>query len=107
MPHVKLKCLCSVQEFLKITKLLVRVYFNSERYKNELTKQQKDDLENLVRYQKHYLVTPEILRELRNSRNRDEKEGKILIFTVSPVSFINKTIEEDRWDVPKFPMDED
>ena len=38
-----------------------------QRYKNELTKQQKDYLENLVRHQKHYLVTPEILTELRNS----------------------------------------
>ena len=27
--------------------------------------------------------------------------------TVSPVSVINKTIEEDRWDVPEVPMAED
>ena len=67
-----------------------------QRYKNELTKQQKDDLENLVRHQKHYLVTPEILTELRNSQNRGEKEGDILISTISPVYVINKTIEEDR-----------
>ena len=26
---------------------------------------------------------------------------------VSPVSVINKTIEEDRWDVPEVPMAED
>ena len=51
-------------------------------------------------------MTPEILTELRNSRNRGEKEGDILISTVSPVSVINKTIEEDRWDVPRVPMDE-
>ena len=46
-----------------------------QRYKNELTKQQKDDLENLVRYHKHQLVTPEILRELRNSQKQGKKEG--------------------------------
>lgn len=100
------------KRFLNETRVMPVIWHQSlltfvQRYKNELMKQQKDDLETLVRHQKHYLVTPEILRELRNSRNRGEKEGDVLMSTVSPVSVINKTIEEDRWDVPEVPMDED
>jgi essential nuclear protein 1 len=100
------------KRFFNETRIMPVIWHQSlltfvQRYKNELMKQQKDELENLVRHQKHYLVTPEILRELRNSRNRGEKEGDILMSTVSPVSVINKTIEEDRWDVPEVPMDED
>ncbi|XP_057848576.2 bystin [Cryptomeria japonica] len=98
-------------KFLDETRAMPVIWHQSllsfvQRYKNELTKEQKDSLERLVRHQKHYLVTPEILRELRNSRNRGEKEGN-LMSTVSAVSVINKTIEEDRWDVPEVPMDED
>ncbi|KAH6826657.1 bystin-like protein [Perilla frutescens var. hirtella] len=46
----------------------------AQRYKNELTKEDKADLNTLVERQRHALVTPEILRELNNSRNRGEKD---------------------------------
>lgn len=41
-----------------------------QRYKNELSEEDKGKLKDLMRRQKHYLVTPEIHRELLNSRNR-------------------------------------
>uniref|UniRef100_A0A0D9XBQ5 Bystin n=1 Tax=Leersia perrieri TaxID=77586 RepID=A0A0D9XBQ5_9ORYZ len=63
-----------------------------ERYKNELEKKDKERLARLLDHQKHYLVTPEIRRELRMSCNR--------------VSVITKPIEEDRWNIPEVPMEE-
>ncbi|RWW84810.1 hypothetical protein BHE74_00006562 [Ensete ventricosum] len=48
-------------------------------------------------------VTPEIRRELKHSRNRGEEDDSLR----SPFSVINKPIEEDRWDFPEVPMEED
>uniref|UniRef100_A0A7C9DI41 Bystin n=1 Tax=Opuntia streptacantha TaxID=393608 RepID=A0A7C9DI41_OPUST len=76
-----------------------------QRYKHELRKEDKENLNNLMQKQRHYLVTPEILRELNNSRNRGEKED--ISMMSSPISVINKTIEEDRFDIPEVPMEED
>ncbi|KQK16737.1 bystin [Brachypodium distachyon] len=76
-----------------------------ERYKNELEKKDKEKLARLLDHQKHYLVTPEIRRELRSGANRGEKATDMSI--CSPVSVITKPIEEDRWDVPEVPMEED
>ncbi|KMS96133.1 hypothetical protein BVRB_001690 [Beta vulgaris subsp. vulgaris] len=76
-----------------------------QRYKHELRKEDKENLNTLMQQQRHYLVTPEILRELNNSRNRGEKEDENML--CSPVSVINKTIEEDRFDIPEVPMEED
>ncbi|KAF9590491.1 hypothetical protein IFM89_035464 [Coptis chinensis] len=50
-----------------------------QRYKNEITKEDKDNLDCLLQHQKHYLVTSEIKRELKNSRNRGEKEDPMSI----------------------------
>ncbi|KAJ1281611.1 hypothetical protein BS78_04G318800 [Paspalum vaginatum] len=75
-----------------------------ERYKNELEKKDKEKLARLLDHQKHYLVTPEIRRELRSSCNRGEKDANLQ--TSSPISVITKPIEEDRWDVPQVPMEE-
>nr|CAD1840815.1 unnamed protein product [Ananas comosus var. bracteatus] len=50
-----------------------------QRYKNELEKKDKENLERLMQHQKHYLVTPEIRRELKNSRNRGEKEDDLIL----------------------------
>ncbi|KAL3613721.1 snoRNA-binding rRNA-processing protein [Castilleja foliolosa] len=73
----------------------------AQRYKNELTKEDKANLNMLVERQRHKLVTPEILRELNNSRNRGEKED-------DPMSiYITKAIQEDRFDIPEVPMEED
>ncbi|XP_025826217.1 bystin isoform X1 [Panicum hallii] len=76
-----------------------------ERYKNELEKKDKEKLARLLDHQKHYLVTPEIRRELRGSCNRGEKDNNLQ--TSSPISVITKPIEEDKWDVPEVPMEED
>ncbi|KAM6565053.1 hypothetical protein CsatB_025098 [Cannabis sativa] len=77
-----------------------------QRYKNELQKEDKVNLRALLEKQKHKLVTPEISRELNNSRNRGEKEDDLMLIA-SPISVINKTIEEDRFDIPEVPMEED
>lgn len=77
-----------------------------QRYKNELTKEDKDNLERLLQRQKHLLVTPEIRRELRNSRNRGEKEDDVMSIC-SPISVVNKPIEEDRFNYPEIPMEEE
>ncbi|XP_022002811.1 bystin [Helianthus annuus] len=77
-----------------------------QRYKHELTKEQKDDVNYLVKKQRHKMVTPEILRELNHSRNRGEKEDDLMSIS-SPISVINKTIDEDRFDIPDVPMEED
>ncbi|KAK9268448.1 hypothetical protein L1049_000199 [Liquidambar formosana] len=77
-----------------------------QRYKNELMKEDKDELRILIDKQKHILVTPEIFRELTNSRNRGEKEDDLMLIS-TPISVINKTIEEDRFDIPDVPMEED
>ncbi|WVZ73160.1 hypothetical protein U9M48_021504 [Paspalum notatum var. saurae] len=96
-----------------------------ERYKNELEKKDKENLARLLDHQKHYLVTPEIRRELRSSCNRGEKDANLQTYILctacrfeslvflnalllpSPISVITKPIEEDRWDVPQVPMEED
>ncbi|KAL4555271.1 hypothetical protein LXL04_037886 [Taraxacum kok-saghyz] len=77
-----------------------------QRYKHELTQVQKDDIAYLLKKQRHKLVTPEILRELNNSRIRGEKEDDLMSIS-SPISVMNKTIEEDRFDIPDVPMEDD
>ncbi|XP_050224913.1 bystin [Mercurialis annua] len=96
--------------FINDTRIMPVIWHQSllafvQRYKNELQKDDKYDLRTLVAKQKHKLVTPEILRELDNSRNRGEKDDPMSI--TSPLSVINKAIEEDRFDIPEVPMEED
>ncbi|KAL3639261.1 hypothetical protein CASFOL_017168 [Castilleja foliolosa] len=87
----------------------------AQRYKNELTKEDKANLNMLVESQRHKLVTPEILRELNNSRNRGEKEDdpmSIYILLNLPLMYYDdvvftKAIQEDRFDIPEVPMEED
>ncbi|KAM6577246.1 hypothetical protein CsatB_029083 [Cannabis sativa] len=94
-----------------------------QRYKNELQKEDKVSLRALLEKQNHKLITPEITRELNNSRNQGEKEDDLMLIDIlfngdviycfidlklpSPISVINKTIEEDRFDIPEVPMEED
>jgi essential nuclear protein 1 len=54
-----------------------------ERYKNELEKKDKEKLARLLDHQKHYLVTPEIRRELRSSTNRGEKATDMMIYILN------------------------
>ncbi|XP_019194310.1 PREDICTED: bystin isoform X2 [Ipomoea nil] len=76
------------------------------RYKADLRKEDKSNIITLVERQRHHLITPEILRELNNSRSRGEKEDDPMLMS-TPVSVINKMIEEDRFDIPEVPMEED
>ncbi|XP_075498095.1 bystin [Primulina tabacum] len=78
----------------------------AQRYKNELTKEDKANLNTLVDRQRHKLVTPEILRELNNSRNRGDKEDDLMSI-LTPISTVTKPIQEDRFDIPDVPMEED
>ncbi|KAH7296907.1 hypothetical protein KP509_26G044500 [Ceratopteris richardii] len=76
-----------------------------QRYKNELKQEDKQDLEKLMRQHKHYLVTPEIKRELQNSFNRGQN-GADITMSNENYSGIKKThIEEDIWNLPEVPMD--
>lgn len=92
--------------FLEDTRLMPVIWHQSllafvQRYKNELRKEDKVNLNTLVAEQRHKLVTPEILRELNNSRNRGEKGDDIMLISSE------KPIEEDRFDIPEVPMEED
>ncbi|KAA3455461.1 bystin [Gossypium australe] len=104
--------------FLEDTRIMPVIWHQSllafvQRYKNELRNEDKNNLRILLDTQKHKLVTPEIIRELDNSCNRGEKEGDLMfccfldMILRSPVSVINRTIEEDRFDIPDVPMEED
>ncbi|KAL6339694.1 hypothetical protein AAG906_034780 [Vitis piasezkii] len=98
-------------KFIEDTRIMPVIWHQSlltfvQRYKNQLRKEDKDSLKTLIENQRHKLVTPEISRELNNSRNRGEKEDDLMLIS-SPISVINKTIEEDRFDIPDVPMEED
>ncbi|KAF3439943.1 hypothetical protein FNV43_RR18221 [Rhamnella rubrinervis] len=69
--------------FLEDTRIMPVIWHQSllafvQRYKNELQKEDKDNLRILLEKQKHRLVTPEITRELNNSRCRGEKENDLM-----------------------------
>ncbi|CAN1179545.1 ENP1 [Linum perenne] len=68
-----------------------------QRYKNDVEKEDKEKLRMLG-----LQITHEIVREIDNSRNRGEKEKEEDVVTM-----INKTIEEDQFDIPEVPMEED
>ncbi|XP_024393638.1 bystin [Physcomitrium patens] len=77
-----------------------------QRYKNELSEEDKERLKQLTRRQKHYQVTPEIHRELLNSRNRGQKDHNVSIF---PMKVEKAVLKEDMWNLPEvqISMDED
>ncbi|XP_059434896.1 bystin-like [Corylus avellana] len=112
LPHRVLDAtVAHFMRFLEDTRIMPVIWHQSllafvQRYKNDLRKEDKDNLRNLLEMQNHKLVTPEIRWELNNSRNRGEKEDDLMSIS-SPVSVINKTIEEDRFDIPEVPMEED
>lgn len=51
----------------------------AQRYKNELTQDQKEQLKGLIRQHSHHLITPEIRRELVASRNREDDPNTPII----------------------------
>ncbi|KAK6915379.1 Bystin, partial [Dillenia turbinata] len=71
--------------FVEETRIMPVIWHQSllafvQRYKNELTQEEKDKLKSLIRRQSHKLVSPEILRELKESRNRGEKEDDLMYY---------------------------
>eukprot|EP00249_Psilotum_nudum_P016165 c25690_g1_i2 orf=206-1621(+) len=75
-----------------------------QRYKNELSKDDKDNLDLLMQHHKHYLVTPEIKRELQHSLHRGEKITDTIMHNASPISVVHAPIMEDIWNLPEVPI---
>ena len=48
-----------------------------QRYKSEIRREDKDTIRNLCKVQNHYLITPEVFRELEASRSRGEKSMEV------------------------------
>ncbi|BBN11225.1 essential nuclear protein 1 [Marchantia polymorpha subsp. ruderalis] len=72
-----------------------------QRYKNELSEEDKEKLKKLMRAHKHYLVTPEIQRELTHSRHRGQKEGHAPGGQlISRTTVVKAGTEEDIWNLP-------
>lgn len=78
-----------------------------QRYKNKLKKEDKDKLEKLMRQHKHYLVTPEIKRELHHSLDREQNGADALMgdANASVGMVVSMRIEEDIWNLPEVPLD--
>ncbi|XP_008461974.1 bystin [Cucumis melo] len=92
--------------FLEETRVMPVIWHQSllafvQRYKNELRKEDKANIRILLESHRHKDVTPEILRELNNSRSRGEKDT-----TTTPAP-LTKPVEEDRFNIPYVPMEED
>eukprot|EP00246_Nothoceros_aenigmaticus_P017629 TRINITY_DN8794_c0_g1_i1.p1 TRINITY_DN8794_c0_g1~~TRINITY_DN8794_c0_g1_i1.p1 ORF type:complete len:474 (-),score=93.88 TRINITY_DN8794_c0_g1_i1:128-1549(-) len=79
-----------------------------QRYKHELNEKDRCDLQNLLKGQRHYLVTPEIEREIRHGRVRGQKQGDVAI-SQAPFTTVMAKADEDVWNLPEVPigMDED
>lgn len=48
-----------------------------QRYKAEIRREDKDAIRNLCKVQNHYLITPEVFRELEASKSRGEKSMEV------------------------------
>ncbi|CAM6088566.1 unnamed protein product [Calypogeia fissa] len=73
-----------------------------QRYKNELSEEDKENLKRVMRQHRHYLVTPEIHRELQHSRHRGQKDGGVPSIQPRPPGSISKqAMEEDIWNLPE------
>lgn len=46
-----------------------------QRYKEDIASEQRDALMELTKLQHHYQISPEVRRELVNSKGRDLEEG--------------------------------
>ncbi|KAL1225114.1 Bystin [Cardamine amara subsp. amara] len=71
--------------------------------KHELRKEDKQSLRSLIDKHSHKHITPEIVRELDNSRNGGENVSD----SPSAPTIIYKPIKEDLFDMPEVPMEED
>ncbi|CAM6095048.1 unnamed protein product [Calypogeia fissa] len=73
-----------------------------QRYKNELSEEDKENLKRVMRQHRHYLVTPEIHRELQHSRHRGQKGGGVPSVQAPPPGSTSKqAMEEDIWNLPE------
>lgn len=93
-------------KFLDETRVMPVIWHQSllafvQRYKNELRLEDKANIRILLQSHRHKDVTPEIMRELNNSRSRGEKDA-----TTTPAP-VTKPVEEDRFNIPLVPMEED
>ncbi|XP_060968294.1 bystin-like [Cannabis sativa] len=73
--------------FLDDTRIMPVIWHQSllalvQKYKNELQKEDKVKLRAFLEKQNHKLITPEITRELNNSRNRVEKEDDLMLIDI-------------------------
>ena len=48
-----------------------------QRYKSEIRREDKDTIRSLCKVQNHYLITPEVFRELEASKSRGEKSMEV------------------------------
>ncbi|VVB01196.1 unnamed protein product [Arabis nemorensis] len=99
---------CHFLRFHKETRLMLVIWHQTllafvQLYKHKIRKEDKKCLISLLEKQYHNLITPEILRELDNSRNRGEKPSD----SPSSSTLINQPIKEDVNDMPQVPMEED
>lgn len=93
-------------KFLDETRVMPVIWHQSllafvQRYKNELRLEDKANIRILLQSHRHKDVTPEIMRELNNSRSRGEKD------TTTTSAPVTKPVEEDRFNIPLVPMEED
>lgn len=72
-----------------------------QRYKKEIRREDKDALRKLCQVQHHYLVSPEVLRELDSSSSRGEASQSIM-----PTNFGQHVQEDPRNLAPIILMDE-
>ncbi|KAK9937643.1 hypothetical protein M0R45_014420 [Rubus argutus] len=102
--------------FMNETRVMPVIWHQSllafvERYKNDILNEDKDNLRVLFQTQKHDLVTREIRKELDNSRSRGEKEDDLMSIDILLVflfhSVMIKPVEEDMFDIPEVPMEDD
>ncbi|PIO56719.1 hypothetical protein TELCIR_21880 [Teladorsagia circumcincta] len=63
-----------------------------QRYKNDFSPEQKAAIMDLIRYQSHYLISPEIRRELE-SKAVDGEHGEQTVTKIDIVARANDTME--------------
>lgn len=78
-----------------------------QRYKAEIRKEDKDVLRKLCRVQHHYLVTPEVQRELEASRSRGERGPDVGAAAMMVQSKVGAHVQENPRDLaPMILMDD-
>ncbi|KAJ7981966.1 Bystin [Quillaja saponaria] len=79
--------------FLEDTRMMPVIWHQSLlafvlRYKNQLKEEDKDSLRVMLEKKKHKKITPVIIWELDNSRNRDEKEDDLSLTYILRFQFL-------------------